>query len=117
MVKYRFGRSQRLFVSGGGAYRHIGPVRARGVSSVSDPFPVWHTVAGIIDSRQPGELDHRDFSGLTIGGGFDFGRGRLRFFPEFRYTHLVSDMGAAQNGLQLNTHQLEFLLGLDFFHR
>jgi len=117
MVKYRFCRSKRPFVSGGGTFRHIGPVRARGVSNMSDPFPAWHTVSTQIDTSQPGELDDRNFSGLTIGGGFEFGRGWLRFSPELHFTHWLSNMGSAQSALRVNPNQFEFLLGLDFFHR
>ncbi len=117
LMKYRFGRSRRPFASGGGIFRHIGPVRARGVSNEIVLMTTVHTVTSPIDTKQPPELEDRNFSGLTIGGGFEFGRGWLRFLPELRYTHWVCNIGAGQNALRLNPHQLEFLLGLDFFHR
>jgi hypothetical protein len=117
MGKYRFGRSQRPFVSAGGTFRHIGPVRARGASNWSYPDPSWHTVTYPIDTSEPDELNDRNFSGLTISGGFEFGRGWLRLFPELRYTHWLSNMGSARSALRLNPHQWEFLLGLDLFHR
>ena len=117
LAKYRFGGTHRIFVSGGATFRQIGPVRARGQSKLSDPFPAWHTIVTPIDTRQPYELQDRSFSGLTIGSGFEFGRGWLRFSPEFRYTYWVSNIETAQSALRLTTHQLEFLIGLDLFHR
>jgi len=118
MAKYRFGRSRRPYVSGGFVVRHIGPVRARGVSSESDPFPTRHTVITQIDTDQPNELqDNRNFTGLTVGGGFEFGGRRLRISPGFRYTHWVSNLGTAQDALRLNPDQAEFLLGFVFLRR
>lgn len=118
MMKYRFGRSRRPYVSGGFVVRHIGPVRARGVRTESDPFPTRHTVITQIDTGQPNELqDHRNFTGLIVGAGFEFGGRRLRFFPELRYTHWASNLGTAQDALRLNPDQAEFVLGFVFLRR
>lgn len=114
MMKYRFGRSRRPYVSGGYVVRHIGPVRARGVSTESDPFPTRHTVITQIDTGQPGECN---FAGLTVGAGFEFGGRRLRFFPELRYTHWVSNFETTGDALRLNPDQAEFLLGFVFLRR
>jgi hypothetical protein len=116
LATYRFGQSRRPFVSGGGTFRHLGSVRARGMSKVSIfNLPAWQTVTTIIDTNDPYELEERNFSGLTIGGGFEFGRGWLRFAPELRYTHWISNIGTVRNALQFNPNQLEFLLGLSYF--
>ncbi len=117
MMKYRFGRIKPAFASGGYVFRHIGPVRALGVSTRSEPFPTRHTVTTPIDTNQPPDLQDRNFSGLTSGGGFEFGHGRFQILPELRYTYWLTNIETAQDALRLNPHQVEFLLGFIFLRR
>jgi hypothetical protein len=117
MMKYRFGRVNTAFASGGYVFRHIGPVRALGVSTRSEPFPTTHTITTRIDTNQPLDLQDRNFSGLTVGGGLEFGRGWLRLLPELRYTYWLTNIDSAQDALRLNPHQAEFLLGFIFLRR
>ncbi|MBZ5500390.1 MAG: PorT family protein [Acidobacteriia bacterium] len=117
LMKYRFFRSRRPYATGGFVFRHIGPVRARGVSTQSEPFPTRHTVTTQIDTSEPYDLRDRNFPGLTLGGGYEFGSGWLRLLPELRYTHWLGNIESAGDALRLNPHQLEFLLGFVFFRR
>jgi hypothetical protein len=117
MMKYRFFRSQRPYVLGGFVIRHIGPVRARGTSILSEPFPTRHTVTTQIDTGDTDLGDKRNFSGLTVGAGFEFGGGRLRFSPELRYSHWSSEVEFMPDALRMNSYQLEILLGIVFGRR
>ena len=116
MLKYRFARAQRFFVTGGYVLRHIGPVRAQGSMTntmLLDSQPITTTTA--IDTTEPSELQgDRNFSGVTVGGGIEFRRGRLGLLPEFRYTGWVTNIATAGNALRLNPNQAEFLLGFLF---
>ena len=115
-LKYRFARTRRFFLAGGYVLRHIGPVRARGSMTdtvVVDSQRITNTTA--IDTAEPSELKgDRNFSGLTVGGGIEFRRGRLGLLPEFRYTGWVTNITTAGNALRLNPNQAEFLLGFLF---
>lgn len=121
MVKYRFGRVVRPYVTGGGVVRYIGPVRARGVRTIislaSGPTPntaVTVTTTPPIDTSDPFDLRKRIWPGLTVGGGIEFGTGRLRLLPEFRYTHWTSNITERFGTLRFNPNQAEFLLGFLF---
>ncbi len=117
LMKYRFGSSRLPFASAGLVYRYFGPVRALGVMSEVVPLPTVHAVTTPIDTAQPYEFEKRNFLGLTLGAGYEFGRGWLRFLPELRYTYWATNITTPQDALRLKPHQLEFLLGLNFYHR
>ena len=116
MLKYRFARPRRFFLTGGYLLRHIGPLRAHGSmidTVVVDGQRITTTTA--IDTTDPSELQgHRNFSGLTVGGGIEFRRGRVGLLPELRYTGWLSNITTAGNALRLNPNQAEFLLGFLF---
>jgi hypothetical protein len=111
LMKYRLGRWHAPSVSGGYVLRRLGPVRARGVNFESDPFPVRHTVTTQVDTAQPTDLYKRDFWGIAVGSGMEFGFGWLCLLPEVRYTHWLDNIGGTAGALRLVPDQVEFLLG------
>ena len=118
MVKYRFGRGLPLYVAGGGFLRHIGPVRARGVRTGTrlvgvDGRAVSMAFSEPFDTSDPSDLRKRTWPGLTVASGLEFGRGRFRVLPEFRYTRLTSNI-SEHGPLRFNPNQAEFLLGFLF---
>ena len=115
MAKYRFGQRVRPYVAGGGVLRHIGPVRARGVSTDDKFTPSGRTVVTTpINTSEPPELQDRNFPGLTIAIGIEFERSRFRLLPEFRYTRWTANIGEPGVALRLDPNQVEFLLGFLF---
>ena len=120
LVKYRFPRMP-LYVAAGGVLRHIGHVRALGertgrrFENVGERPPALTMFSEPIDTSEPFDLRKRTWPGLTVGGGIEFGRGRFRVLPEFRYTRLTSNIGEQTQGtLRFNQNQAEFLLGFLF---
>jgi len=118
MVKYRFPRVP-LYAAGGGMLRHIGSVRLRGVRTGLRLVGVNGTAiterfTEPINSSDPFDLRKRSWPGLTIAGGIEFGRGRFRVLPEFRYTRLTSNINERLGTLGFNPNQAEFLLGFLF---
>ncbi|MBI4478986.1 MAG: PorT family protein [Acidobacteria bacterium] len=114
LVKYRFRRFRRLYVTGGGVIRYIVSVRARGQTTVEDLI-ARTTVSLPFDSTDPFDLRKRVYPGVTVGGGYEFTRGRLRVLPEFRYTRWTANISAPNLGqVRLNPNQAEFLLGILF---
>jgi hypothetical protein len=108
LFKYRFGRSKRLSVSGGYSLRHIGPVRLHESVNELNLLPATHTEIRQYDYSETGDLPG-NFSGLSMGAGFEVGKSWLRVAPEFRYTYWVSSF--ANNSLTLSPNQVEFFLG------
>ena len=117
MIKHRFGRSQHPYVMGGYVIRHIGSLRARGTSTISEPFPTRHIVITQIDTDETDLGDKHNFSGLTIGAGFEFGTGRLHVLPELRYSRWLNNIEFGSGVLRLRQDQVEFLLGIAFGRR
>ena len=113
MVKYRFGRILQPYVAAGVVLRHIGPVRARGVGTTHS-FLTGAIVTTPIDTDDPSELRDRNFAGLAIAVGVEFGRGRLRLLPEFRYTRWTANIAQPSGLLRFDPNQVEFLLGFLF---
>ncbi len=113
MAKYRFGRLLHPYVAGGGVLRHIGPVRARGASTIEDRV-ARTTVRRPIDTTEPSDLRKRLYPGVTIAGGIELGLGRLRLLPEIRYTRWTANIAGSGGLLRFDPHQAEFLLGLLF---
>ena len=101
-------------MTGGYTLRHIGPVRARGVTTEVSIIPIAQTVTTQIDTTDPPELKDRNFSGLTVGGGMELGRGRLRLLPEFRYTRWTANISGAGGLLRFAPNQAEVLVGVLF---
>jgi len=65
MAKFRFGLPVvRPYVAGGGVLRYIGPVRARGTSTVENLI-TGTTVTTPIDTKEPSDLRKRIYPGLT----------------------------------------------------
>ena len=119
MAKYRFGQRLAPYVAGGFVLRHIGPVRARGVTTdrklaLVDNRITSVTVTTPIDSSEPPDLRKRTWPGLTVAGGIEFGRGWLRLLPEFRYTRWTSNISGPRAPLRFEPNQVEFLLGFLF---
>ena len=120
MLKYRFGRVVRPYIVGGGTVRFIGPVRERGVETISSlaPGPNQTVVTVItttpIDTSDPFELKKRIWPGVAIGSGVEFRRGRFRLLPEFRYTRWTSNITSVPGSLSFEQNQAEFLLGFLF---
>ena len=110
LVKYRLGRP---FLVAGGVLRYLGPVRARGESTVED-LVARTTVRTPIDTTEPSDLRKRLYPGLTAGAGIEFGPRRLRLLPEFRYTRWTANISGPGGLLRFNPNQAEFLLGLLF---
>lgn len=113
MAKYRFGRGVQPYVAGGGVLRYVGPVRGRGeqttgslVTSTSSTSP--------LDTTAPSELRKRHYPGLTAAAGVEFGAGRLRVLPEFRYTRWTANISGPGGLLRFAPNQAEFLVGLLF---
>jgi hypothetical protein len=77
-----------------------------------DGQPVTISFSEPIDTSDPTDLRRRTWPGLTVAGGVEFGRGRFRVLPEFRYTRLTS--GNINERLGFNPNQAEFLLGFLF---
>jgi outer membrane protein with beta-barrel domain len=113
LAKHRFGRSVRPYLVAGGVVRYLGPVRARGESTVDDLI-AGTTVRTPIDSTEPSDLRKRLYPGLTAGAGIEFGPRRLRLLPEFRYTLWTANISGPGGVLRFNPNQAEFLLGLLF---
>ena len=119
MVKYRLSPFLPLYVAGGGIVRHIGPVRERGVRTGTrlvavDGRPVSMMFSEPIDTSDPSDLRKRTWPGLTVSGGIEFGRGRFRVLPEFRFTRLTSNINDRLGTLRFEPNQVEFLLGFLF---
>lgn len=112
-LEYRLAASPRPFLTGGFVIRRLGPVRGRGEVVVED------RTSGLvrrtpIDTREPVELRKRSYTGVFAGAGVEFGRGRLRLAPEFRYTRWTSNIGGYPGLLRFAPNQAEFLVGLVF---
>ena len=72
------------------------------------------TVRTPIDTTEPSDLRKRIYPGLTVAGGIEFGRSRLRLLPEFRYTRWTANISGSRGVLRFNPNQAEFLLGFLF---
>jgi hypothetical protein len=120
MVKYRFPRVP-LYVASGALFPHIGPVRARGERTGTRLVGVnggalSESFTEPLKFSAPFDLRKRSWPGLTAGAGIEFGRGRFRVLPEFRYTRITSNITDRDGigGLRLNQNQIDFLLGFLF---
>lgn len=113
LAKWRLGRGVRPYGSGGVVLRYIGPVRARGERTVEDLI-ARTTTRTPIDTTEPSDLRKRLYPGLTAAGGVEFGFGRLRLLPEFRYTRWTANIAGPGGTLRFNPNQAEFLLGFLF---
>jgi opacity protein-like surface antigen len=62
------------------------------------------------------ELGHDFTAGLTFGGGVEFKLGRMRFSPEFRYTHWGTEnfSDPVNSLLHTNLNQGDFIVGITF---
>lgn len=113
LAKYRLGRAVRPYLVAGGVVRYIGPVRARGESTVEDLI-ARTTVRTPIDTTEPSDLRKRFYPGLTAGVGIEFAILRLRLLPEFRYARWTANISGPGGVLRFNPNQAEVLLGLLF---
>lgn len=110
MAKYRFGRVVRPFVAGGGVLRYVGPVRGQGQQTIGSLATGTSTTTPI-DTTDPSELRKRFYPGFAVGGGVEFGVGRLRLLPEFRYTRWTANISGPGGLLRFSPDQAEFLVG------
>jgi hypothetical protein len=113
LVKYRFGRSVKPFLAGGGVLRHAGPVRGRG-EQITGSLVSGTSSAVALDTAEPSELRKRNYLGVTAVGGFELGGGRVRVLPEFRYTRWTSNIAGPGGLLRFAPNQAEFLVGVSF---
>jgi len=108
-AKYRFRRSGRPFVAGGGIIRYIGPIHGTGQITVNNLIAQTQTVRPI-DISDPSDVRKRWYPGLTFAGGLEFDAGRLRIGPEFRYTRWTANIAGPEGALRFEPNQAEFLI-------
>jgi hypothetical protein len=113
MAKYRFGRVVRPYVAGGGVLRYVGPVRGRGEQTIGSLVTRTGTTSPL-DTTEPSELRKRFYPGLTVAGGIEIGRARLRVLPEFRYTRWTANISGPNGVLRFAPNQAEFIVGVLF---
>lgn len=106
-VKYRFARSIQPYVLGGAIVRYIEPIRGRGEATLNG-------VRTQLDTTDPSEVRKRLYPGLTAAAGLEFGRHRLRWLPEVRYTHWTSNISVRGGRLRFMPGQVEVLVGVLF---
>jgi hypothetical protein len=106
LAKYRWQSRVTPFVSAGFALRYMRPGRTRGVSTVQTSNG---TITTPVDTDEGAPLF---IPGAAAAIGVEFGRGRVRLIPEFRYTRwrntTITDV------LHVAANQAEFLVGLLF---
>ena len=113
MAKYRFGRVVRPYVAGGGVLRYVGPVHGRGEQTIGSLVTRTGTTSPL-DTTEPSELRKRFYPGLTVAGGIEIGRARLRVLPEFRYTRWTANISGPNGVLRFAPNQAEFIVGVLF---
>ena len=112
MAKYRFGRAVRPYLAGGGVLRYVGPLRATGEQTTG--FLGGSSSTTAIDTTEPAEFRKRDYPGLTAVGGIEFGAGRLRIEPEFRYVRWTASPSGPYGLLRFSPNQAELMVGVLF---
>jgi len=113
MAKCRFGRAVRPYVAGGGVLRYLGPVRGRGEQTIGS-LVTGTSSTSPLDTSEPSELRKRFYPGLTAACGTEFGAGRVRVLPEFRYTRWTANISGPRGLLRFAPNQAEFVVGLLF---
>ncbi len=113
VAKYRFGRTIRPYVAGGGTLRYVGPVRGQGQDTLGS-LVTESSSTRALDTSQPSELGKRFYPGLTAAVGVEFGARRFSVLPELRYTHWTANISGPSGALRFAPNQVEFLLGVLF---
>jgi hypothetical protein len=113
MANYRFGRLVRPYIAGGGVFRYVGPVRGRGEQTIGSLATRTSSISPL-DTSEPSELRKRLYPGLTVAGGVEFGAGRLRVLPEFRYARWTANISGPGGLLRFAPNQAEFIVGVLF---
>lgn len=114
MAKYRFGRVIRLYISGGGVLRYIGPAHLNGVETTGNLVFPNSTTTTTLASSDPTDLAKRFYPGITLAEGVEFPVGRFRLVPELRYTRWTANIAGSDGVLRFAPNQVEILLGASF---
>jgi hypothetical protein len=112
-LKYRLPPAHRVYLTGGGVLRYVGPVRGRGHETDGSLVTQTSTTTSI-NTTQPSELRKRLYPGLTVGTGIYCPAGPMHIVPEFRYTRWTANIAGEGGLLRFSPNQVEVMVGFIF---
>jgi hypothetical protein len=122
MAKYHpFRWPARPYIGAGPVLRYLGPVHASGETTITAPAfgasAPSTTTNTAIDTASPPELATRTYMGSAAAAGVEFGKGRLQWQPELRWTHWIGNVGNNEDQLNFPPDELELILSVRFRYR